>query len=173
MIAPALNGHALEAPVTLALCRVRADDLPYVRNSFAEGHKGAPGVASMTWRPYKQYIVPVLNRVLAQPGVELRAAYLGQELVGWLALSRGGRVDTIHWVHTKYQTRESGESMRRRGVMTALIDSAELGNRIVYTWRGAYATSNRDKRTVDERLVTWLAKRGQHAAYVPWEDWIQ
>ncbi len=175
MIAVA-NGHPLEAPeppIRLTLGGVRIDDLPYVRNSFAEGHKGAPGVRTMTWRHYKEFIVPRLHRVLAHPGVELVSAYLGQEIVGWLAYSRGRRVDAIHWAHTKYQLRDRGEPMRRRGVMATLIDRAGLGDRIAYTWRGACGDSSHDKRTLDERLLPWLAERGQHAAYVPWEDWVQ
>lgn len=156
----------------LALGRVRIGDTAYVRNSFAEGHKDAPGARSMTWRYYKRYVVPELHAVLRHASVETIAAYLGDDIVGWLAFSRGtGRVDAIHWAHTRYRIGDEGEPLRRRKVMTALLDAANL-RRIAYTWRGGLGKHDHDGKTSDERLLPWLAARGQHAAYVPWDEWI-
>lgn len=156
----------------LSIRRVALDDLPYVRNSWAEGHKGAPGVRQMSWRLYKQFVVPQLNAACAHPAVELVGAYIGSTIVGWLALSRGKRVNALHWVHTRFRIGESGEELRRRGIMTSLVDAAVLGNRIVYTWKGALGKHDHDGKTMDERLLPWLSSRGQHAAYLPWKEWI-
>lgn len=166
-----LNGSDLAPPVPLrvAIRPVGLDDMAYVRNSFAEGHKNAPGDCSMTWRYYKRYVVPELNAALA--GSELLGAYrIDGVILGWLSICRGKRVDTVHWVHTRHSVGGELETYRRRGVMTALFDAARLGDRIAYTFRGAYPL-HRSGVTMDERLMPWLAARGQHAAFVPWEEW--
>lgn len=166
----------LAEPTTVAtlsfdLAPLRPADAGYTRWSFAEGHKGAPQVDSMTWRQYKKYVVPELNRALTWASTEILAAYMGETIIGWIAYSRGRRVSTVHWVHVRYQLGDDGECLRRRGVMTALFDAAKLGDRIAYTFKGAYPRHRSDGKTMDERLVPWLQKRGQHAAYVPWEEW--
>lgn len=157
-------------PVPLSIRRVAAADLPYVRGSFAEGHKGAPGLMSMTWRYYKRFIVPILDSVLVRDGTELLGAYAPDgTIVGWLAFARGRRVATVHWVHTRWRIGE-GPELRRHGIMTALFDHAALGLRIAYTFKGAFPR-HRSGQTLDEKLLPWLSSRGQHAAYVPWEEW--
>jgi len=115
MIAPASDTAGRPPPIladpllALALTRVRLDDLPRVRNAFAEGHKHAPGCDRMPWRYYKRFVVPELDEVLAHPDTELLGAYatpvLGPpvpELCGWLAYARGRSVDTVHWVSTPH-----------------------------------------------------------------------
>lgn len=178
MTAPALNGFAHEAlELPLSLGRLRRDDFAYARNSFAEGHKTAPGVESMSWRYYKRFIVPMLESVLRNERVEVAAAYLGADIVGWVAFSRGKYVDALHWVHTRWKIGADGESLRRNcgrgggGIMTALLDYVELRNRLAYTWRGGKGKHDHDGLTMDERLLPWLASRGQHAAYLPWDEW--
>jgi hypothetical protein len=151
---------------------VRIADKAYVRNSFAEGHKGAPGVVSMTWRYYKRFIVPELEHALQYPSTEVLAAYDATDtIVGWLAFARGQRVSTIHWAHTRFKIGD-GADLRRRGVMTQLIDAARLGDRIAYTFKGAYP-KHRSGETLDEKLLPWLAGRGQFATYYPFEEWLK
>ena len=170
-------GHPLPAMADPTLLRytierARLDDMAYIRNSFAEGHKGAPGVASMTWRYYKRYIVPELNAALGRGDTQILAAYRRDGIVlGWIAFCRGRTVDTVHWVHTRHAIADEGEQLRRRGVMTALLDAAKLKPRLCYTFRGAWPRHRSDGVTMDERLLPWLRSRGQHAAYVPWEEW--
>ena len=167
------------APVLpLSIGRLRRDDYAYARNSFSEGHKGAPGVESMSWRYYKRFIVPMLEQTLRHHETQLVAAYLGPDIVGWAAYSVGKYVDAIHWVHTRWKIGTDGQPLRRNagkhggGIMTTLLDAAQLKNRIVYTWRGAKGKHDHDGLTMDERLLPWLADRGQHAAYKPWEEWV-
>lgn len=164
-------GLDVTAALDLDIRPLRTEDLGYARWSFAEGHKGAPGVASMTWRYYKRFIVPELERALTFATTEILGAYVGSTVVGWLAFARGKRVSTVHWVHVRFQLGDGGQELRRRGVMTALLDAAELGDRIAYTFKGAAPKHRNDGKTMDERLLPWLQKRGQHAAYVPWEEW--
>lgn len=147
-------------------------DFAYVRGSFAEGHKGAPGVMSMNWKYYKRYVVPELERVLRREGTELLGAYQHDgEIVGWLAFHRGRRASTIHWAHTRYRVGNDGPELRRRGIFSALLDRVDLGARIAYTFKGAYPKHRSDGQTLDEKLLPWLSSRGQHAAYIPWDEW--
>jgi hypothetical protein len=162
----------LDVSLSLDLRPLRAEDYGYARWSFAEGHKGAPGVSSMTWRYYKRFIAPELERALTFPTTEILGAYLGGTVAGWLAFARGKRVSTVHWVHVRFQLGDGGMELRRRGVMTALLDAADLGDRIAYTFKGSAPKHRKDGKTMDERLLPWLQRRGQHAAYVPWEQWI-
>jgi hypothetical protein len=151
---------------------VRLADKAYVRNTFAEGHKGAPGVMSMTWRYYKRFIVPELEHALCYPSTEVLAAYDATDtIVGWLAFARGQRVSTIHWAHTRFKIGD-GPELRRRGVMTQLIDAARLSNRIAYTFKGAYPR-HRSGETLDEKLLPWLAGRGQFATHYAFEEWLK
>lgn len=167
-------------PLPIEIRALRQADLGYARHSFAESHKDAPGVASMSWRTYKRFIVPELNSVLVHPTTELLGAYLGPVVVGWIALARGKRVNTVHWLFTRYAIAArpdeapspwEGTECRRRHVASMLVDAAGLGERLVYTFKGAHPKHRSDGITMDERLVPWLRGRGQHAAYVPWEEW--
>lgn len=95
--------------LALTIRPVYLDDLPRVRNAFAEGHKHAPGCDRMPWRYYKRFVVPELNEALVHPDTELLGAYatpvLGPpvlELCGWIAFARGRSVDAVHWVSTPY-----------------------------------------------------------------------
>jgi hypothetical protein len=174
---------------------VREADIPRARGTFSEGHKNAPANKSMPWRHYKRFVVPELDRVLRDPSTDLVGAYLNLELVGWIAFSRGERVDTIHWVSTSYWVpvlssactgcadahrhtgacplaRANRTELRHRGVMTALLDAVEPKERLVYTHKGALHEYRSDGKTMDERLLPWLAARGHKIAYVPWEEWI-
>lgn len=201
---------AADPLLALSITRVRLDDLPRVRNAFAEGHKHAPGCERMPWRFYKRFVVPELAEALAHPDTELLGAYatpvLGPpvpELCGWIAFTRGRRVDTVHWVSTPFwfpvpHTACTGceavvvpppnvaaqhdmncplancnrVSLRRRGIMTALVDAAGLQERLVYTFRGAKHEHRNDGRTMDERLLPWLRARGfRGVEHVPWKDW--
>ena len=189
------------APLSLALTfrRVALDDLPRVRGAFAEGYKHAPGVDRMPWRYYKRWVVPDLERVLTWPGADLLGGYdPSGQLCGWIAYSRGRRVDAVHWVSVPYYLPLSHElcigcspgergqqqhaaacplapanrtQIRRRGIMTALFDAAQLQERLVYTHRGPAREHGDDRRTMDERLLPWLRSRGHQPAFVKWEEW--
>jgi hypothetical protein len=123
------------------------------------------------------------------------------ELCGWIAFARGRRVDTVHWVSTPYwfpvpheacigcEPSESPRSptrhaaacpladanrtpLRRRGIMTALLDAAALQERLVYTFRGAKHEHRNDGITMDQRLLPMLRARGHRGVeHVPWKEW--
>lgn len=169
---PPLASDAAPLAAELELRPPRLADMPWLRNSFAEGHKDAPGVSGMSWRHYKLWIVPQLRAALAS--ADLIAAYLGPDIVGWIALNRGRRADTVHWIHTRWRVGIDGEVLRRRGIATALLDAAQLKQHLAYTFRGAQPKHREHAGApMDERLLPWLRARGHHAAYLPWEEWNQ
>lgn len=170
-----------DMPLHIAIRPAAIDDMAYIANSFAEGRKLAPGLSSMSWRAYKEFVVPRQREVLVHPETKILAAYLpvGPTIVGWLAYWPRPTVSIVHWVHVRHSIGAradqpaqpyTGIELRRRGIMTALIDAAELG-RIAYTHRGGRAKHDRDGLTMDERLMPWLSRRGHHPAFVEWERW--
>ncbi len=155
------------------------DGFEYCRGSWTEAHKHSPGHTQMPWGLYKRHVRPHLEATLIRPDTKLVGAYHEGVLVGWVALSPGRRVSTVHWTHTRYGDQERGELYRRRGVMRQLFEAAvlPLGSRLVYTHQGPYPKHNRSrgerKRPADEWIVRWLAKRGVSAAYVSMEEWLK
>ncbi len=146
-----------------AIRAARADELPYLRGSFAEGYKQSSNrLLKMPWAAYKRDVRPQLEACLAS--ADLLVADLAGDVAGWLALTRGRRVDTVHWIATRLRIGPDGPPLRRQGVMRALVAAADLRDRIVYTHRGV-------KRS-DEWIAKWLARRGAVSViYEPYERW--
>lgn len=148
------------------------DDIRYCIGSWAEEFKFSPDAGRMPWRLYKRHVRPELERKLRRDDTHLLAAYLGTDIVGWLAYVPGRRVSTVHWVHTRYCIGDGGECLRKRGVMVTLLDAAQLGDRIVYTHRGPVPKHRgTGKQTSDQWIAAWLRKRGVSATYLPYEEW--
>lgn len=185
-------------PLPITIAPVRTADLAYCRSTWAESFKHSPDAGRMSWQIYKRHVVPQLQRILYRDDTEVLAAYLGPDIAGWIAYVPGRRVSTVHWVYTRCaiwdHTRctqdgcrvdggrlshgvrcpghfDNLEKLRRRGVMTALVDAADLGDRIVYTHRGPRPKHRGSVRTSDEWIVPWLRRRGINAAHMPWEEW--
>lgn len=154
------------APLALRIRHARRDDpgeMAYIRSSFGEGYKQSSNrLFKLPWPDFKRLERPRLDAVLGRADTQLLVADLGGAVAGWLAWCPGRRVDTVHWTHTRLRIGK-GELLRKRGVMTALVNAAQLKNRLVYTHRGA--------RRSDEWIVPWLARRGVTAAYLPLRDW--
>lgn len=160
--APATERHAALA---LRIRGAEPEDAAYVRSSLAEGVKlSSRRLDGMPWPDYKRLERPRLDALLARDDTKLIIADLGGMIAGWIAMSRGRRVDTVHWIHARWRIGK-GEPLRRRGVMRALVAAADLKPRVVYTLRGAMRS--------DEWITPWLASRGITAAYVPLKDWIE
>jgi hypothetical protein len=162
------------APLVVDIRPVAPADLAYVRSSWAEGYKTAPGNAKLGWRIYKRVVPPELASVLERPETQVIGAFTADTIIGWLAYVPGRRVSTVHWVHTRYRVGEDGEPLRRRGIMTALLAHAQLTQRIVYTHRGGYPKhrhADAGHETSDAPIVRWLARNGVTAAYMPFGEW--
>lgn len=149
------------------------DDRRYALFAWREGAKKAPEHDKVPWAYYKDVVVPRFAQLLDE--CRVLGAYDAHELRGWLAMSPGKRVHTVHWVHVKH-TLGDGARGRRQGVMTALLDAAELGQRFIYTLHARKLTPSERApgiKTLDEVLVAALRARGVTATLVPLKEWLQ
>lgn len=152
---------------------LKKEDVGYALFSWREGHKKSPGHDRMPWAYYKDTLGYAFEKILNDPTTRLLGAYSHEEkLLGWIATTPGKRVHTVHWVHVKHEL--DGKKMRRRGVMTALLDAADLGPRFIYTLRGRRLERDaRPFRSLDETLVATLRARGVTATFVPLKEWLK
>lgn len=150
-----------------------ADDVGYALYSWREGHKKSPSHERMPWAYYKDTLGHAFERILNDPATRLLGAYTDEnKLVGWLAMTPGKRVHTVHWVHVKHEL--DGVRTRRRGTMTALLNAADLGSRFIYTLRGRRLERDaRPLKSLDEVLVASLRARGVTATFVPLSEWLK
>lgn len=141
---------------------MRSEDVAYVQGAWSEAFKGSSNrMHKMTWGRFKTDVRPALHAILARS--EVLVAELDGAIVGWIALVRGPRVDTVHWIQTRLCV-DGGPVLRRHGIMRALVEQARLKDRIVYTHRGA-------KRS-DEWIARWLRTRGAiSVVFTPYEEW--
>lgn len=137
--------------------RLMADDeLPKVRSDFSEQYKlSSNTLAKLPWRAYKRDVWPGLHEALNR--AEILVADHGGRIAGWIALSRGRRVDTVHWIATRHE-------LKRQRVMAQIFDAAGLRDRIVYTHKGPQRS--------DQWVAQWLMRRGAVAVvFEPYEKW--
>jgi hypothetical protein len=149
------------------------EDLGYALFSWRESAKKAPEYDRVPWGYYKDAVVPTFQKLLDNT---LGAYTATGQLVGWLAMSPGKRVHTVHWVHVKHEL--DGVRMRRRGIMLALLDAADLGSRFIYTLRARrLMRDEREKqpgvKTLDELLVAALREKGVTATHVSLKEWLK
>lgn len=143
----------------------------YALCTWREGAKKAPGFDRVPFSYFKDVYGRAFKQILDDPAARLLGAYTNDALVGWLAMSPGKRVHTVHWVHTKFEL--DGERLRRRGIMTALLDAAELGSRFIYTCRAQRVKRSGGStiKSLDEALVLALRAKGVSATYVSLKEW--
>lgn len=174
----ALAAAAAQDGLALVIRPVRPEDLGYVLGSWKEAHKRAPKLVNMAWSTFNERVKPQLRACLERPDTELTGAYLDGMIVGWLACSRGRRVDVVHWVHTRFQLPHYDgrvEEFRRRGIMRALFDAAHLQPRLAYTFRGPIPKhrAGAKPQSSDEWIVRWLGRRGHAVTYVLYKEWSE
>lgn len=162
--------------MSITIRELDARDKGYALSSWRESHKASPGCDHVPWSFYKHEWGTKLAAIINDPGTLLLGAYdASDRLLGWIAATEGKRVDTLHWVHVKYEL--DGKHLRRQGLMLGLIEAADLGDTFVYTCR-----ARRDRtqlpdgsmsKTLDESLVAALAGRGVTASYISLKDWLR
>lgn len=149
-----------------------ADDVGYALVAWREAYKQAPGVSRLPWEYYRTVYAPMLKRLIDDPSTELLGAYEGNTLLGFLVMTRGKRVHTLHWCQIKNKV--DGRRVRdRRELFFKLLDAADLGSRFVYTLRGPRCRKETGARSLDELLVADLRKRGVVATLVPLKEWLK
>ena len=170
---------------TITLRSAQSDDRAYLISSFLEEYKYSSGRnARSPWGAFRRQISPLFCRVLDLPRTRiLVAAAPDGRIAGWLAYTPGTQISTVHWAHTRAVL--GGEKLRRRGVMTMLLEAASLGSRFVYTFKGPLKRKTRPGAVglvhtvsahsahVDEPIAAWLRGRGVTAVYLPIEEWMK
>lgn len=151
-------------------------DYGYALFTWREGAKKAPGLDRVPFAYYKATLVREFGRLLDDPNSNVLGAYTHDDkLLGWLVMTPGKRVHTVHWVHVKHELDD--KRMRRRGVMSALLAAAELGPRFIYTLRArrdrAPLPDGSTSKSLDETLVAALRARGVTATFVPLKEWLK
>lgn len=162
--------------VNFSIQDLSPDDRGYVLASWRESHKQSPGADKVPWGFYKYEWGTMLSKIINDPTTKMLGAYADTgKLLGYLVMTPGKRVSTLHWVQVKFEL--DGEKLRRRGLMTALLEAAELGPRFIYTLR-----ARRDRKTLpdgsvtkslDESLAATLLARGAVAVYEPMKSWLK
>jgi hypothetical protein len=165
--------RARESEEEVIIRALKKEDVGYALFSWRESAKKAPGLDRLPWSYFKDTLGYAFEKILNDPSTRLLGAYSHDEkLLGWIAITPGKRVHTVHWVYVKHEL--DGKRMRRRGVMTALIDAADLGSKFVYTLRGRRLERDaRPFRSLDETLVATLRARGVTATFVPLREWLK
>lgn len=138
-----------------------AGDVGYALSSWWASHKDVMRIKP--WDVYKAAFGPTFKKIVGDTSTVLLGAYDADKLLGWLVMTPGKRVDTVHWVYVKHEL--GGSRVRRRGVMTALLEAADLGTNFVYTLR--------PRRKLDEALVAAIRARGATATFVPLKEFLK
>ncbi len=147
-------------------------DRGYALDTWCESYKRSPDCAGMNWRMLKRHVKPELDAVLSRRDTRILSAYRDDDrMLGWIAFSKLWGVPALHWVHTRFSVEKGGEELRRRGIMTALLEAAALGDHWFYTFKGPAREFGNDKRTSDEKLVEILRRRGVWATFNPYREW--
>lgn len=152
------------------------EDRGYVLSSWRESHKQSPGNDKLPWAFYKSDFGKLFSEIVNSPETTLLGAYTREgELAGWLAMTRGKRVNVLHWVQVKYEL--GGKRLRRLGIMSQLLREAQLGTPFIYTLRArrdrARLPDGSTTKSLDESLVAALRAKGVVAEYVPLKDWMR
>lgn len=163
---------------------------PYIRKTWAESFHRAPGQSHRRFRTWKRGAFATIDRLLGDRTTRALVATSPDAfvermpgdpatrvpaIVGWIVWTPGRSVDTVHYIYVRHEA--GGIEWKRRGVMTALVESAELGKRVAYTHRGehrvgSYWNGKELPRSLDEVIVDWLKGRGVTAVYEPVEEWL-
>lgn len=176
---------AESADLIVTLRAAQPDDRAYLISSWLEEYKYASGrFARSPWGAFRRQVSPQIAAILDSPRTRtLVAAAPDGRIAGYLVYTPGTRISAVHWSHTRAVL--GGEKLRRRGVMTMLLEAAELGQRFIYTFKGPKKRKTRPgaaglvhtisahSPNVDETIAAWLRGRGVTAVYMPIEEWMK
>lgn len=150
-----------------------ADDVGYALSVWQEAHKTSPSCRRAPWWAYRQEFGTLLRRIVDDPTTVMLGAYDNADrLLGFLVMTPGKRVHTLHWCQVK---RKLGDErvLDRRRIFLDLLEAADLGPRFVYTLRGPRVTKVAGVRSLDELLVNDLRARGVTATFVALKEWLK
>lgn len=147
-------------------------DKPYVISSWRESHKQSPGCDKAPWDFYKWKYGTAIAKIIDDPSTKLFGAYGDDTLAGYLVMTPGKRVNTLHWVQTRFNI--GADKIRRRGIMALLLaESGIANNSFIYTLRARRIKNVPGKKSLDEVLADYLLRRNIVATYVPLLEWLK
>jgi hypothetical protein len=149
------------------------DDVGYALTAWQEAHKTSPKCRRAPWWAYRQEYGALFKRLVADATTVMLGAYDERgRLLGFLVMTPGKRVHTLHWCQVK---RKLGNErvQDRRDIFMALLEAAGLGKLFVYTLRGPRVAKETGARSLDELLAADLRARGVAATFVSLKEWIQ
>lgn len=185
-ITPDVGTPSEPAALSIELRHAAPDDLRYVYATWLDEYKySSAGYARAPWAMFKATVGKQVSDLVWSDATRVIAAYVpGGKIAGWLAYVPGRTISTVHFAYTRFHL--DGDKLRHRGVMSVLLDAAELGKRFAYTHRGACKRKRRGGTgrgsearysvvgpPCDEPIAEWLRTRGVNAAYVSIEEWLR
>lgn len=149
-----------QAPV--AMRPTGAEDVAFIRSTWRESYHRAPQRRRMPWAAYKATYGLVIDQLLAREDVWTLGAYdEAGNVLGWIAWTPG-RISVVHYVYVRHEARRAGLAMR-------LIDAAQLGPRLVYTFRGVKPNGG---PSLDRVLADALGRRGVGVAHIQIREFL-
>lgn len=153
--------------------KLDVDDVDYAYGVWCRAHKRSPGCRGASLEVYLAMYGTLLRKLIDDPTTVRLGAYDERDrLLGFLVMTPGKRVDTLHWCQVKQKL--DGERVKdRRRIFFELIDAAELGERFVYTLQGPRLRSGAGAKSLDQLLVNDLRARGVTATFVALREWLK
>lgn len=152
---------------------LRDEDRGYALTAWSEAHKTSPGCARAPWFAYKIEYVSMFKKIIDDPTTVMLGAYDGvDQLLGFLVMTPGKRVDTLHWCQVKKKIGDQ-RVPERRDLFFRLLEAADLGPRFAYTLKGPRCRKETGARSLDELLVADLRARGITATYVSMKEYLK
>lgn len=152
-----------------------SDDRDYIAKSWLDSYHRARGNHRLPADAYYPRHRPTVERILAAPSTRALVALTpADRVIGWIVWTPSRYIPAVHYALVRHNL--DGEEWRRRGVLTALLAAAELGDQFVYTHAGEYRRGGRWKRhhwprPLDEEIAAALARRGVSATFQAYREW--
>lgn len=169
----------MTGPLAITAIRAPVDgsEHGYVKSSWIEAYRYAPGMSRMPFRTYRMMETGWIEHALGRPDTRVLLAMTGDAIAGWVAFCRRPSADVVHWIQTRYRIGRDGEHLRRRSVMVQLIAAAALKPKIGYTFRGSlprHTETDEPRVSSDVWISRWLADRVNiTAVHQPYREWIR
>jgi hypothetical protein len=145
-------------------------DIGYAIKVWSEAHKTSPSCRRAPWWAYRLEYVEMFKKIVDDAHTRMLGAYDEHDrLLGFLIMTPGKRVHTLHWCQVKRKL-DDERVPDRRHIFDALIEAADLGSRFVYTLRGPRLDGG---GSLDERLAADLRARGVSATFVALKDYLK
>lgn len=152
-----------------------AADIGYAIDAWQQAHMTSPSCRRAPRWAYRIKYGTIIKRLADDPSTRMLGAYDERGLLGFLVMTPGKRVRTVHWCHTRLRLndRTKLQSVERRVIFFALLDAADLGSSFAYTFQGPRVRKETGAKSLDQLLVADLRARGVTATYISIEEYLK